>query len=170
MLKKHTYILFLGLSVSLFSCSEASTETNLDSDSEETTSEIEQDQPELTSEDEVISEVEDEAPVQYDASWESFKTAVVNKDIKGVSAFASSDKIDAEFVVQAFSDPEFLALLKKAKYEDLEIDNSSEEEILKFSGYLETSDDEGNIYESGLYLYFTKGETGLLLEDFQAAG
>ena len=169
MLKKRTYILILGVTASLFSCSEASTESDptveIETPKEAVIEQTDSENPETITEDEAIS-----SRYHYDEDWEVFKTAVINKDIKGVSAFASSDNIDAEILIDAFKDPDFLAALKKATYDDLEVDSSGDDVFLVFSCAIEGSDEEGNVYESGLYLYFTQGETGLLLENFLAAG
>ncbi len=172
-LQKQNYLLVLGLAIGLFSCSEAVDETlavdteevAADTEVEEEPAQAQSENPETTSEDEEIS-----SRYNYDQDFEVFKTAVINKDIKGVSAFASSDIVDAEFLVQAFEDPDFLADLKKATYDDLTVDTSGDEVLLVFSSSVEGSDDEGNEYESGVYLYFSQGETGLLLENFLAAG
>ena len=119
--------------------------------------------------DEKIVEVV-ESKFHYDEDWNRFKEAVINKDIPGVSAFASSDMIDSEVIVDAFGDPEFLELLKNATYNDLTTDTEGPEVLLVFSAAIAGEDEDGNVYESGLYLYFSQGETGLLLENFLAAG
>lgn len=106
----------------------------------------------------------------YDQDWEVFKTAVINKDVKGVQAFAGSDEVDAVAVIEGFSDPDFLAMLKKSTYDDLEVDTNGDEVLLVFSAVFMGDDGEGNIFESGLYLYFSQGEMGLVLENFLAAG
>ena len=173
MLEKLTYILLLGLTASLFSCSEATDETlPVDTEEVSTDTEVEEEPDQDQSESTETTEESDEisSRYNYDQDWEIFKTAVINEDIKGVSAFASSDEIDAEMLVEAFQDPDFLSALKKATYEDLTVETSGDEELLVFSCAIEGSDDEGNTYESGLYLYFSQGDPSLLLENFLAAG
>ncbi|MBL4705024.1 MAG: hypothetical protein JKY54_10910 [Flavobacteriales bacterium] len=118
----------------------------------------------------VIEESPTESRYHYDEDWERFKTALINKDIPGVSAFASSDAIDAEMIVNAFTDSNFLKQLEAATYTDLVANTKGEEVILEFSASFSISDEEGNEYESALFLYFSQGETGLLLENFLAAG
>ena len=44
---------------------------------------------------------EDEEKDQYEQGWESFKKAVLSKDIRAVAAFASSDQIDSELFVRS---------------------------------------------------------------------
>ncbi|MDG1330978.1 MAG: hypothetical protein P8P74_01505 [Crocinitomicaceae bacterium] len=177
MLKTHLYILALVLGAGLFSCAEAtedsdSTDTVEENQSEATAdseTETETTESEDTSEPEEGDEIS--SRYNYDQDFEIFKTAVINKDIKGVSAFASSDMIDAEMLVDAFQDPDFLAMLKKATYDDLTEDTTSGDEVLLvLSCMVEGSDDEGNTFESGLYLYFSQGDPSLLLENFIAAG
>lgn len=180
MLKKLNYILVLGVAMGLFSCSEATDESST-ADTEEVSTENEGEgeegddatdqeesegaETETTGEDEEIS-----GRYNYDVDFEVFKKAVIAKDIKGVSAFAGSDEIDAEALIQLFEDPDFLADLKKATYDDLTVDDSGDEVLLVFSSSVSGSDDEGNEFESGVYLYFSQGDPSLLLENFMAAG
>ena len=98
------------------------------------------------------------------------ETAVINKDVKAVQAFAGSDNVDALPIIEAFSDPDFLFILKKSTYDDLLANTDGYEVLLVFSAEFESDDEEGNIFESGLYLYFSQGEMGLVLENFLAAG
>lgn len=180
MLKKQTYILVLGLTTSLFSCSEVTSESDVATDLQETIDEakdetetaVEGEQKESTPETDEAKEEGEEisSRYNYDKDWEYFKMAVINKDVKTVSGFISSDNVDAETVIQAFSDPVFRADLKKATYKDLEVDTSGEDVRLVFSTQVEGHDEEGNTYESGLFLYFEQGDPSLLLEDFLAAG
>lgn len=170
MLKKHTYILVLGLTASLFSCSESETTDNSNpaeavEDNQIEAEETNLDEVEMSNEDDV-----DSRPVSYNQDWEVFKAAVINKDIKGVSAFASSDKVDSEFLVRAFQEPDFLDVLKETNYSDLTVELSDGEEVRVYSCELKGTDQRGNKYESGLYMYFTQGESGLLLDNFIAAG
>ena len=106
----------------------------------------------------------------YDEDFEVFKIAVINKDIQAVSAFATSDVIDAEMLIEAFNDPDFLTLLKAATYDDLTTDTNGEEILLVFSATIQGDAGNGEVFESGLYLYFSHGDNGLMLENFLAAG
>jgi hypothetical protein len=120
--------------------------------------------PESNTENEISSRY------HYDEDWEAFKTAIINKDVKAVQAFAGSDSVDAVPIIEAFSDPDFLAILKKRTYDDLEAETDGDEVLLVFSAVFEGDDGEGNIFASGLYLYFSQGHSGLVLENFLAAG
>ena len=100
----------------------------------------------------------------YDQDWELFKSAVLTKDIKGMAAFASSDEIDSECLLQVLSDSEILKKLNSTTYKDLAIETKGEFTYLVFSMETLYDDEEGNKYESGVYLYFTQGESNLLLD------
>lgn len=105
----------------------------------------------------------------YDEEFEVFKTSVLEGNITGVSEFAGSDEIDAEMIVEAFKDPSFAKLLEASTYDDLETDTSGEEVLLVLSLNVTGDTGNGEVYESGLYLYFSQGDH-LTLENFFAAG
>ena len=111
-----------------------------------------------------------ESKYHYDQDWEIFKTAVLTKDIKGMAAFASSDEIDSEALLQILSEELILKKLNSTTYDDLTTETQGEFIFLVFSVELSESDEEGNEYESGVYLYFTQGETSLLLDYYRTAG
>jgi hypothetical protein len=121
----------------------------------------------------VVEEVTPDAPVatgpDYEKDFEGFKAALLSQDIQGVSAYAGSDEIDAENIVIAFNDPDFLAQVKAATLADL-TEAEGQEGVFELAVMVSGSDDEGNEWESGLFLYFSKGEDGLKLENFFAAG
>ena len=113
-------------------------------------------------------EVVDRQPA-YDFDFERFKDAVKNKDIRGISAFASSDAVDAEEVLGFFNDEDFYNKLMEMTYADLyEQDNDGMVQLVcsvNVSGEFE-----GEIYESAVVLYFSKGETSLMLDTYMVAG
>ena len=171
-MKMNKILIAAILSTGFISCSESSSKEEPGVKNSHVDSTVVESVIEKTEEIEVVEEVDEvvESRYQYDKDWERFKEAVVAKDIRGVSAFASSDAIDAEILIDAFSDPEFLEMLKVATYEDLETNTDGPEVLLVFSAAVSGSDEEGNEYESGLYLYFSQGEQSLMLENFLAAG
>lgn len=116
---------------------------------------------------EVLQEVQ--SRYTYDKDWERFKEAVINKDLQGIGAFAGSDAIDAQIIIDLFSDSDFLNQLKAAAYEDLKVNTEGEEVVLEFSATVSGVDEDGNEYESGVYLYFSQAES-LLLDYVLAAG
>lgn len=119
----------------------------------------------------LIADPSSQSRYSYDSDWENIKEAILSKDVRGLSAYAASDAIDSELIINSFhADPEFLEQLKKATYEDLKVDDSGEEVLLVLSVNVSGSDEDGNEYESGLYLYFFQGEPGLQLVNFLAAG
>lgn len=159
--------------IALNSCSETSEASEKETKEESTPEQAEKDSLPVNNEVEVPESNADNeisSRYHYDEDWEVFKTAVINKDVKAVQAFAGSDIVDALPIIEAFSDPDFLAILRKSTYNDLKADTNGEEVLLVFSAAVESDDGEGNIFESGLLLYFSQGEMGLILENFLAAG
>lgn len=111
-----------------------------------------------------------EKKADFEKDWERFKTAVLNNDLQGVGAFASSDAIDSENLLLLFSDDTFKKILKDTKFADLKEVTNDSGKYLEFSATVSGSDDEGTIYESGVYLYFTTANNKLELEYYLAAG
>ncbi len=105
----------------------------------------------------------------YEKEWETFKKAVLTKDIKGISAFASSDAVDAEALLEALSGENFLDTLKETSFNDLTVTKSEQGESLEFHAEVTGTDDEGNEVGSGVTIYFSKGKH-LELDYFIAAG
>ena len=107
----------------------------------------------------------------YDTDWENIKEAILKKDIKGLAAYAESDAIDAELIIDSFhADAEYIEQLRKATFKDLAVDDQGDRVLLVLSVNVSGSDEDGNEYESGLYLYFYQGEPSLQLVNFLAAG
>ena len=161
------------LILTLFSCendtpsTEESTKNNTIS-VEPTPSQIEN----TTDTTEVVTtqDKEPESKYHYDQDWEIFKTAVLTKDIQGMAAFASSDEIDSEALLNSFSDESFLKKLNSTTYNELTTEEQGDHTYLVFTAIASGSDEEDNEYESGIYLYFTQGETSLLLDYYLLAG
>ena len=152
-------LLFLPLILSLFACKNDSKK-------------IEETDPIII--DTIVAETtqleKPESKYHYDQDWERFKTAVINKDIKGMAAFASSDEIDSEALLNSLSDESFLKKLNSTTYDDLTTEEQGEFTFLVFSTEIKGTDEEGNEYESGISLYFTQGETSLLLDYYLIKG
>lgn len=107
----------------------------------------------------------------YDADFENIKEAILKKDLRTLQDYSDTDAVDAEMVIQSFhADSDFLNQLKAADYDDLKTEDHDGEIRLVFSVYVSGSDEEGNVYESGLYLYFVQGKPSLRLVNFLAAG
>jgi hypothetical protein len=112
-----------------------------------------------------------ESKYAYDADFEVFKQAVKNKDIQGVSAFASSDAIDAEEVLMYFEDPVFLDKLMAMTYDDLTV--TDEEGVISLVCSVNVTGDageDGELFESAVILYFTQGDSSLELDMVMTAG
>lgn len=116
-----------------------------------------------------LEEEEINSRYNYDEEFEVFKTSVLEGNITGVSEFAGNDMIDAEMIVESFKDPDFAKLLRASTYNDLVADESGEEVLLVLSLTVSGGAGNGEMYESGLYLYFSQGDH-LTLENFLAAG
>lgn len=169
---KLKYLVVVAISALMISCGakaekEIETET-VEAEVTEVVKEVESTESEEIT-DPVIEEVV-ESKYHYDEDWERFKIAVINSDLQGVGAFASSDAIDAQVVIDAFAAPDFMAQLKAATYDDLTTNDTEFGVQLVFSASVSGSDEEGNEYESGVYLYFSQGELSLELDNVLAAG
>jgi len=110
-----------------------------------------------------------ESRYQYDKEWEVFKEAILNKDIKGVSAFASSDAIDAEALIMVMDNEVFLQKLKETKYEDLVVNETDVGISIEFHAIETAIDADGNEVGSAITIFFTEGEQFLELDYFFAA-
>jgi hypothetical protein len=106
----------------------------------------------------------------FEQDWETFKKSVLDKNIQGIAAFASSDEIDSETLLTYLSDEEILKQLKLTSFNNLTSEIQGESNYLVFSVLLNEFDDDGNQYESGIYLYFIKSDTNLMLDYYLIAG
>ncbi|MCB1175816.1 MAG: hypothetical protein KDK39_19735 [Leptospiraceae bacterium] len=112
-----------------------------------------------------------ESRYAYDQDWENIKAAIVQKDVRALAAYASSDSLDAEEIIQAFhADADFLQAMQQSAYKDLKTETDDGSVRLVFAALLRGADDEGNIYESGLFLYMIQGDNHLEIVSFLAAG
>jgi hypothetical protein len=105
----------------------------------------------------------------YEQGFDTFKEAIKNKDIQGVSAFASSDAIDAEEVLMYFGDQEFMDKLMSMTYADLRTEESDAGQSMVCSVNV-SGETDGEVFESAIVLYFTEGESSLELDMVMAAG
>ena len=106
----------------------------------------------------------------YDEDWNNIKTAIINKDIKGVGAYASNDEVDSEMLINVMHEPAILKQLRSTSYDDLETEEQGENVYLVFSAYETATDDEGNEVGSGISLYLLQGDPNLLIEYYIVAG
>jgi hypothetical protein len=112
-----------------------------------------------------------ESRYAYDQDWEIIKEAILEKDLSTFAQYAESSDLDPDFVIRAFhADPEYMEQLRNSSYKDLKVEQRDGEILLVFSVYVSDSDEDGNVYESGLYLYMRQGEPSLEIISFLAAG
>jgi hypothetical protein len=106
----------------------------------------------------------------YVADFAAFKEAVAKKDKETIDWYNKAEGTDADMIIMFFEDPDFLKQLKSAKYEDLTASDFNGTPVVTFSATVSGKDEEGNEYESGIYLYFEETGSGLRLVNVLAAG
>lgn len=97
----------------------------------------------------------------YEIDWDVFVQAIIDKDLPGVSSFASSDSIDAEYLINALSHPAVLNILRKTDYADLEpikSNNTGDKILYEFSA----DDTKDKKIIDSVKLYFTQEDTLVL--------
>lgn len=106
----------------------------------------------------------------YASDWNAFASAVVNNDLTSMKKYIDADHIDAEQLLGMLREDWVLTTLEVTTYEELG-DNADmfDYEVKEFGAYISDEVD-GEVYESGLYLYFQKKEEGLRLVEYLAAG
>lgn len=115
----------------------------------------------------------EEIPAQrfdYEADFEAFKEAIVKKDKEMLDFMNQAEGTDADMLLLYFEDPAFLNKLKKTKYSDLTLSDYNGTPVQEFSVSVSGKDEEGNEYESGIFLYFEETGSGLRLVNVLAAG
>lgn len=156
-MKKTLFIscLFLALA----SCqTDASTES-----SKESTESKSQTSPEET--------LEDTGDI-YTQDWELFKQAVISKDKKAVLFFAEKQDqslVDVlELSYDYIFDDQMIENIEHLNYQDIPV-SGMDENWKELSTYY-FGEVEGEIYESGTFLYFEEKPEGLRIVNFLAAG
>lgn len=116
---------------------------------------------------------EDHNPVQrfdYEADFAAFKDAIKKKDKDILDFMNKAEGTDSDMLIMYFEDPAFMKKLQAAKYSDLTSGDFNGTPVVTFVASVSGSDDEGNEYESGIYLYFEESGSGLILVNVLAAG
>jgi hypothetical protein len=107
----------------------------------------------------------------YDVDFDLIKTAILAKDGEFLSSFCDSESVNVDEVLMYFGDPSFAELLIGATYDSLQpLENELQEIELVWSGLSTYTNDEGNNYESGVYMYFKQGDLNLELVKVLVAG
>lgn len=119
------------------------------------------------------SESKDQAPpkLDYESDFNNIRNAIINKDKATLQKYIAGD-VDVDNMFELFDGgPEFLDLLKKSKYTDLEPTNADGVEGLVLNLYLEFVEPEsGEKFESAIMLYFNEGPDKLEFTYLLAAG
>jgi len=108
--------------------------------------------------------------IAYDTEWNRFKNTIVNNDSIAFLTFVGPDVTDPEWLFTMLKEDWVLEDLTAATYADLTISDYNGIPVKEFSAGVEGSDEEGNIYESGIYLYFEESADGFVLVNVLMAG
>lgn len=106
----------------------------------------------------------------YASDWGLFRGAVSENNLEDFKFFMGADISDPESLLMSLQEEWVLTKLVETPYEDLTVSDYNGTPVKQFSASIEGSDDEGNIYESGIYLYFEEGPDGLKLVNVLMAG
>lgn len=106
----------------------------------------------------------------YEADFDAFKEAVIDKDKETIDFMNQAEGTDADLILLYFEDPELMAQLKNANYEDLEVGDFNGVVALILKAYVTGEDEEGNETGSGVSLFFEESGSGLKLIYVFAAG
>lgn len=108
----------------------------------------------------------------YAQDWQTFKEAVISKDKKSVLFFALKNDQSLRDVLEMSYDYIFddvmIENIKKMKYQDLPT-SSQDPDWKELSTYYYGEED-GEVFESGTFLYFEERPEGLRIVNFLAAG
>lgn len=99
----------------------------------------------------------------YDEDFEAFKKAVFEKNKEDVTFFLEGEELEVDNVIQTLNEDWVKEQLEKAKYADLRESEFNGNPAVELDIYIEGTDEEGNIYESGVSLFFDEGMNGLKL-------
>lgn len=106
----------------------------------------------------------------YASEWGDFRIAVTDNNLDAFKSFLGPDVSDPEGLLMSLREDWVLNTLVETPYEDLTDSDYNGTPVKQFSATVEGSDDEGNIYESGIYLYFEEAPSGLKLVNVLMAG
>ena len=173
MIKKVTTV--LALSLILASCGQNKEEEIKQESKKETEAPAkvkEEDRVEKKEIKEQLKQPEQEVQSRYayDQDWEAIKTAILNKDLKGVAAFSGSDAVDAEMLIMFFEESKLAEQLKASTYDDLTVDTQGEEVTLQFTAHETGVNDEGHEVGSAITIVLIQGEPNLEIVNVLAAG
>lgn len=117
------------------------------------------------------SDEEVQSRYQYDVEWEAFKKAVVDQDAETIKGFMQpEDLMDPNDLILSLQDPMILDQMNATSYEELTDSEFNGNYAKEFSVNMEYTDEDGNTYESAVFLYFEEGLDGLRLVNVLMAG
>ena len=108
--------------------------------------------------------------IAYDVEFEAFKKSVVDNDSIAFMPFVGADVSDPISLLRMLQEDWVMAELSTTTYADLTVSDYNGTPVKEFSVGVEGQDDEGNTYESGIYLYFEETPTALVLVNVLMAG
>jgi len=108
--------------------------------------------------------------IAYDLEWEAFKKSVVDNDSIAFLPFVGTEVSDPISLLGMLQEDWVMAKLSTATYTDLIISDYNGTPVKEFSVGVESTDEEGNTYESGIYLYFEETPTAFILVNVLMAG
>ncbi|UKN03687.1 hypothetical protein K6119_09195 [Paracrocinitomix mangrovi] len=107
----------------------------------------------------------------YDLEWEAFKEAVYAKNADDLNYFLpEGSAYTADEILMLCGEDYVINAMKKTTYEKLGDSEYNGNYAKEFSATVSGTDEEGNEYESGIFLYFEEGLEGLRLVNVLAAG
>lgn len=116
------------------------------------------------------TETVEKVEVDYEASWQEFIQTVVTNDLEKFKTFCGPDVYEQDFLITALQEEWVLTPLKASTFESLTDSDYNGTPVKEFSADVEGSDEEGNIYESAIFLYIEKTETGIRIVNTLMAG
>lgn len=106
----------------------------------------------------------------YASDWGLFRGAVTENNLEDFKLFMGADISDPESLLMSLQEDWVFTKLVATPYEDLTVSDYNGTPVKEFAASVEGSDEEGNIYESGIYLYFEEAADGLKLVNVLMAG
>ncbi len=106
----------------------------------------------------------------YASDWGLFRGAVSDNNLEDFKFFMGADISDPESLLMSLQEEWVLTKLVETPYEDLTDSDYNGTPVKEFVADVEGSDEEGNIYESAIFLYFEESPDGLKLVNVLMAG
>lgn len=121
--------------------------------------------PDTTSKEVVVA-----AENPLDISWRNFKIAILDKDEPAIGSYIQSESITSEDLLLTFSDEFYAQKLEETTYDQLTATEWEGKAVKEFRAEQSYTDEDGNTYESAIFLYFEEQESSLKLVGVLMAG